>query len=275
MLSRKIGIDLGTATVRIYVKGEGVVVNERSDHKRTLHELIGKANGRPRLFRPDVVVSVPSAVTSGERRAVTEAAMSAGARQVWLIDEPLAAAMGAGLPIAEVRATAICELGAATTEIAIISRSGTVVEHSLAVGGNDLDRAIARRLSIDERAAEAVKIAVGSAVPLQEPLVTTVNGQEVSSNAVLEAIEAPLRMIAGAVRDVLRQTPAGLAADVRERGIVLSGGGAQLRGLDRYISVHAGIPATVAAEPQTSVVRGTGMALENFEVLKRNQSYIR
>ena len=275
MLSRKIGIDLGTATVRIFVKGEGVVVNERSDHKRTLHELIGKANGRPRLFRPDVVVSVPSAVTSGERRAVTEAAMSAGARQVWLIDEPLAAAMGAGLPIAEVRATAICELGAATTEIAIISRSGTVVEHSLAVGGNDLDRAIARRLSIDERAAEAVKIAVGSAVPLQEPLVTTVNGQEVSSNAVLEAIEAPLRMIAGAVRDVLRQTPAGLAADVRERGIVLSGGGAQLRGLDRYISVHAGIPATVAAEPQTSVVRGTGMALENFEVLKRNQSYIR
>ena len=275
MLSRKIGIDLGTATVRIFVKGEGVVVNERSDHRRTLHELIGKANGRPRLFRPDVVVSVPSAVTSGERRAVTEAAISAGARQVWLIDEPLAAAMGAGLPIAEVRATAICELGAATTEIAIISRSGTVVEHSLAVGGNDLDRAIARRLSIDERAAEAVKIAVGSAVPLQEPLVTTVNGQEVSSNAVLEAIEAPLRMIAGAVRDVLRQTPAGLAADVRERGIVLSGGGAQLRGLDRYISVHAGIPATVAAEPQTSVVRGTGMALENFEVLKRNQSYIR
>jgi len=275
MLSRKIGIDLGTATVRIFVKGEGVVVNERSDHKRTLHELIGKANGRPRLFRPDVVVSVPSAVTSGERRAVTEAAISAGARQVWLIDEPLAAAMGAGLPIAEVRATAICELGAATTEIAVISRSGTVVEHSLAVGGNDLDRAIARRLSIDERAAEAVKIAVGSAVPLQEPLVTTVNGQEVSSNAVLEAIEAPLRMIAGAVRDVLRQTPAGLAADVRERGIVLSGGGAQLRGLDRYISVHAGIPATVAAEPQTSVVRGTGMALENFEVLKRNQSYIR
>ena len=275
MLSRKIGIDLGTATVRIFVKGEGVVVNERSDHKRTLYELIGKANGRPRLFRPDVVVSVPSAVTSGERRAVTEAAISAGARQVWLIDEPLAAAMGAGLPIAEVRATAICELGAATTEIAVISRSGTVVEHSLAVGGNDLDRAIARRLSIDERAAEAVKIAVGSAVPLQEPLVTTVNGQEVSSNAVLEAIEAPLRMIAGAVRDVLRQTPAGLAADVRERGIVLSGGGAQLRGLDRYISVHAGIPATVAAEPQTSVVRGTGMALENFEVLKRNQSYIR
>src|SRR5437588_2527308 len=163
MLSRKIGIDLGTSTVRMYVKGEGIVVNEPSgmaherDTARTIRRLIGKGQGRPRLFKPEVIVSVPSAVTSTERRAFTEAAISAGARQVWLIDEPLAAAMGAGLPIAEVRATAICELGAATTEIAVISRSGTVIEHSLAVGGNDLDRAIARRLSIDERAAEAVK----------------------------------------------------------------------------------------------------------------------
>jgi rod shape-determining protein MreB and related proteins len=275
MLSRKIGIDLGTATVRIYVKGEGVVVNERADRKRTLHELIGKANGRPRLFRPDVVVSVPSAVTSGERRAVTEAAMSAGARQVWLIDEPLAAAMGAGLPIGELRASAICELGAATTEIAVISRSGTVIQQSLPVGGNDLDRAIANALSIDERAAEAVKIAVGSAVPLQEPLVAAVDGREFSSNTVAEAIQPALRRIAAAVRDVVAETPAGLAVDIKERGIVLSGGGAQLRGIDRYISLHAGINARVADEPQTSVVRGTGLALENFEVLKRNQSYIR
>src|SRR5437016_9706296 len=160
MLSRKIGIDLGTSTVRMCIKGEGIVVNEPSDMAlqrataRTLQQLSGKAKGRPRLFKPEVIVSVPSAVTSTQRRALTEAAISAGARQVWLIDEPLAAAMGAGLPIGEVRASAICELGAATTEIAVISRSGTVVEHSLAVGGNDLDRAIARRLSIDERAAE-------------------------------------------------------------------------------------------------------------------------
>jgi len=267
MLSRKIGIDLGTATVRIYVKGEGVVVNERADHKRTLHELIGKANGRPRLFRPDVVVSVPSAVTPGERRAVAEAAISAGARQVWLIDEPLAAAMGAGLPISEVRASAICELGAATTEIAVISQSGTVIELSLPPTGSES--------SITEEAAEAVKIAVASAVPLQEPLTTAVGGREVSSNAVFDAIQPPLRQIANAVRDVVAQTPADLAADIRDRGIVLSGGGAQLRGIDRYISLHAGISARVADEPQTSVVRGTGLALENFEVLKRNQSYLR
>lgn len=275
MLSRKIGIDLGTSTVRIYVKGEGVVVNERADRKRTLPELIGKANGRPRLFRPDVVVSVPTAVTSGERRAVTEAAMSAGARQVWLIDEPLAAAMGAGLPIGEVRASAICELGGATTEIAVISHSGTVIEHSLPLGGRDLDRAIATALSIDERSAEAVKIAVGSAVPLQEPLVTTVDGRAVTSNEILEAIEPGLRRIVDAVRNVLGQTPPAMAADIRERGIVLSGGGAQLRGIERYIAMHASVLVRVADEPQTSVVRGTGLALENFEVLKRNQSFIR
>ena len=275
MLSRKIGIDLGTSTVRIYVKGEGVVVNERAGHKRTLHELIGKANGRPRLFRPDVVMSVRSAVTSGERRAVTEAAISAGARQVWLIDEPLAAAMGAGLPIGELTASAICELGAATTEIAVISHSGTMVESSLPVGGNDLDRAVAAALSIDEQSAEAVKIAVGCAVPMQEPLVTVVNGVEVSSNQVLEVIQPPLRQIAKAITEVVNQAPARLAADIRERGIVLSGGGAQLRGIDRYISMRTGIHAAVAHEPQTSVVRGTGIALESFEVLRRNQSYIR
>ena len=275
MLSRKIGIDLGTSTVRIYVKGEGVVVNERAGHKRTLHELIGKANGRPRLFRPDVVVSVPTAVTSNERWAVTEAAISAGARQVWLIDEPLAAAMGAGLPIGELRASAICELGAATTEIAVISHSGTVVEHSLPVGGNDLDRAIAGALSIDDQSAEAVKIAVGSAVPMQEPIVTAIDGAEVSSNQVLDAIQPPLRQIAAAIKEVVNQAPPRLAADIRERGIVLSGGGAQLRGIDRYISMQSGIHATVADEPQTSVVRCTGIALESFEVLRRNQSYIR
>src|SRR6266568_4756835 len=198
MLSRKIGIDLGTSTVRMCIKGEGIVVNEPSDmtlqrdSARTLQQLIGKARGRPRLFKPEVIVSVPSTVTSTQRRAIAEAAISAGARQVWLIDEPLAAAMGAGLPISEVRASAICELGAATTEIAVISQSGTVIELSLPVGGNDLDRAIARTLSIDEEAAEAVKIAVASAVPLQEPLTTAVGGREVSSNAVFDAIQPPL-----------------------------------------------------------------------------------
>src|SRR2546421_5081309 len=141
MLSRKIGIDLGTSAVRMYVKGEGIVVNEPSgglpdrDSARTLHQLIGKARGRPRLFKPEVIVSVPSAVSSSQRRAVTEAAISAGARQVWLIDEPLAAAMGAGLPIGGGWACGVCEIGAAPTEGAGISLSGLGVSYFLPPGG--------------------------------------------------------------------------------------------------------------------------------------------
>jgi rod shape-determining protein MreB and related proteins len=274
LLSRKIGIDLGTATVQIYVKGEGVVVNERS-HGALLGQLIAKANGRTRLFRPEVAISVHSDISSAERRAVTEAAISAGARQAWLIDEPLAAAIGAGLPINERRASAICDIGAGTTEFAVISMSGMVVARPIAIGGRDVDSAIARRLGIDERTAERVKLAVGSAVRLTEPVVTVVGGGEVSSNDLVDAIQEPLRAIAAGIEEVLRETPPGLAADIAGRGIVLAGGGAKLRGIDSYISAQTGVTAMVADEPDTSVVRGTGLALENFEVLKRNQSYLR
>ena len=166
-----------------------------------------------------------------------------------------------------------------------------VVAHSIRVGGNRIDDAIAtylkrtHNLLIGERTAEEVKVAAGSAVSMKQPLVTEVRGRDVvtglpknvqvTSNDIVEAIQEPLRLIVGAVRAVLEETPPELAADIFDRGIVLSGGGAQLRGLDRYISMHTGIPAVVADEPQTSVVRGTGLALENFEVLKRNQSYLR
>lgn len=335
LLSRKIGIDLGTSTVLIYVKGEGIVVNEPSlvainregtrilavgrqaydmvgrapeairivrpmrdgviaDFVVTegmLHHLIGKVQGRQRLFKPEIMVCVPSGVTSVERRAVTEAAISAGARQAWLIDEPLAAAIGAGLPISEARGSAICDVGGGTTEIAVISLSGMVVAHSIRVGGNRIDDAITtymkrkHNLLIGERTAEEVKIAAGSAVSMKDPLVADVRGRdlvtglprniEVTSNEIVEAIQEPLGLIVRAVRDVLEETPPELAADIFDRGIVVSGGGAQLRGLDRYVSMHTGIPAIVADEPQTSVVRGTGLALDHFEVLKRNQSYLR
>jgi rod shape-determining protein MreB len=335
LLSKKIGIDLGTSTVLIYVKGEGIVVNEPSlvavnrDGTRILaigrqaqemvgrtpdaiqvvrpmregviadfvvtegmlHHFIGKVQGRQRIFKPEIMICVPSGVTSVERRAVTEAAISAGARQAWLIDEPLAAAIGAGLPIAEPRGNAICDIGGGTTEIAVISLSGMVVAHSIRVGGNRIDDAIAtylkrkHNLLIGERTAEDLKITAGSAVTMKEPLYAEVRGRdlvsglprslEVSSNEVVEAIQEPLRLIVGAVRAVLEETPPELAADIFDRGIVLSGGGAQLRGLDRYIAMHTGIPTVVANDPQTSVVRGTGLALENFEVLKRNQSYLR
>ena len=327
MLSKKIGIDLGTSTVLIYVKGEGIVLNEPSvaavngdgtrilavgrqaEHmagstsngvhvvrpiqvtEGVLHHFIGKVHGRQRLFKPEITICVASGVTSVERRALTEAAISAGARQAWLIDEPLAAAIGAGLPINEPRGSAICDIGGGTTEVAVISLSGMVVAHSIPVGGNRIDDAIAAHLKsrhnllVGERAAEEIKISTGAAVAMKEPLIGEVRGHdllsgqprslEVSSNEIVEAIQEPLRLIVGAIRKVLEETPPELAADIFDRGIVLSGGGAQLRGLDRYVAMHTGIPAAVTESPQTSVVRGTGLALENFEVLKRNQAYLR
>jgi rod shape-determining protein MreB len=279
VLSRKIGIDLGTSSVRIFVKGEGVVYNEpavtSSDSTQVIQRLILKARGRPRLFKPEVVVSVPSSVTSSQRRAVTEAAISAGARQVWLIDEPLAAAMGAGLAIGEHRACAICVIGAGTTQAAVIARSGMVAAQSIAVGGRALDQAIAERLGVSEKDAEDLKIRIGSAIRVDDPLVEQVNGMQVSSNDIADAVAGPLRSIAAAITNVVAESPAVLAGDVRERGIVLSGGGAQLRGLAGFIVRETGVPAVVADDPQTAVVRGAGLALENFEVLKRNQTFIR
>lgn len=335
MLSKKIGVDLGTSTVLIYVRGEGIVVNEPSlvavnrEGTRILavgseaHEMvgrtpeaiqvvkpvregvisdfvvtegmlnyfIGKVQGRQRLFKPEVMICVPSGVTTVERRAVTEAAISAGARQAWLIDEPLAAAMGARLPISEPRASAVCDIGGGTTEIAVISLSGMVVAHSIRIGGNRIDDSISahvksrHNLLIGERSAEEIKLAVGSATPLKEPLTTEVRGRDlvsglprnltITSTEITEAIQEPLSAIIGAVRDVLEQTPPELAADIYDRGLVLSGGGAMLRGIDRYLSMHTGVPAVVADDPQTCVVRGTGLALEHFEVLKRNQAHIR
>src|ERR1041385_5481570 len=179
MLSRKIGIDLGTSNARIFVKGEGGVLNEPisigdGDSAQVIRKLIGRAKGRPHIFRPEVVVAVPSALSSRGRRDVTEAAISAGARQVWLIDEPLAAAMGAGLAIGEHRPCAICEIGAGTTQVAVISLSGIVAMRSIPVGGRALDQAIAERLAVTESQAEELKVAIGSAVRTDAPQVISV-----------------------------------------------------------------------------------------------------
>jgi rod shape-determining protein MreB len=335
VLAKKIGIDLGTSTVLVYVKGEGIVINEPSlvalnrdgtkilavgrqaaemvgrtpdtitivrpmregviaDFVVTegmLHYFIAKVQGRQRIFKPEIMICVPSGVTSVERRAVTEAAISAGAKQAWLIDEPLAAAIGAELPISEPSGHAICDIGGGTTEIAVISLSGMVVAHSIRVGGNRIDDAIAafvkrkHNLLIGERTAEEVKIGIGSALPPKELLTMEVRGRDLvsglpknivlNSREVAEAIQEPLAQIVGAVRGVLEQTPPELAADIYDKGIVLSGGGALLRNIDRYLVMHTGVPAIVADDPQTCVARGTGLALEHFEVLKRNQLYLR
>lgn len=335
MLSKKIAIDLGTSTVRVFVKGEGIVVTEptvvatKRDSARfvafgnevfelvrrapdsvvvrfplregviadiaateaLLSHFIDRVQGRQRIFRPEVMICVPTTLTSNDRRAVTEAAISAGARQAWLIDEPMAAAMGVGLPVADRRGCAICDIGGGTTEIAVIADSGTVAGRSIKVGGNRIDSAIGdylrrkHNLEVDAPVAEEVKIAVGSAVPMKQPLLIEVHGRdsssgsprtmEVQSNDLVDAIGDALRLISGALGEVVEETPHAMAAGIYERGVVLTGGGARLRGLDLFIAKQTGIPATVADQPETSVVRGTGLALDNFEVLKRNQSYVR
>jgi len=195
------------------------------------------------------------------------------------------------LPISQPSGHAICDVGGGTTEIAVISLSGMVVAHSIRVGGNRIDDAIAafvkrkHNLLIGERTAEDIKVGIGSALAPKELLTMEVRGRDIvsglpknivlDSREVAEAIQDPLAQIVGAVRGVLEETPPELAADIYDKGIVLTGGGALLRNLDRYLVMHTGVPAIVADDPQTCVARGTGLALEHFEVLKRNQLYLR
>lgn len=246
---------------------------------------------RQRLFRPDVMVAISTRATSTERRAITKAAISGGARQAWLIDMPLAAALGAGLPVRERRAQLVGDLGAGKTELAVLSLSGAAVSRAVRVGGAALDESIRddlerrSQLVVNERTAELLKVATGSAVPLDEPLSMEVRGRDArsgeprvvtaSSDQVAKAIEPPLRALAAAVRGIVDDTPPGLAADLAETGIVLTGGGALLRGIDRYLAADTGLPVRVAGEPATCVVRGAQAALEDFAVFRGRQPYLR
>jgi rod shape-determining protein MreB len=267
------------------------VITDLAATEALLRHFIDRVQGRQRIFKPEVMICIASGVGRVERRDLTEAAISAGARQAWLIDEALAAALGAGLEIAQLQGHAMCVVGAGTTEIAVIAESGTVVARSIPMGGDRMDAAIAAHLRrehnllIEEHSAEQLKISTGAALPVSSPPVTVVDGLDASSrsaksirlnaNEIAEAIGECLRPIADAVREVIEETPPKLAADVRQRGFVLTGGAAQLAGLDRYLSTQTGIPARLAAQPAISVVMGAGMALESFEVLKRDHSYVR
>jgi rod shape-determining protein MreB len=256
-----------------------------------LDHLIHLGRRRQRLFRPDVMVVVSSRATSTERRAITKAAISGGARQAWLIDKPLAAALGAGLPVRERQAQLVCDLGAGMTELAVLALSGVAVSRAVRVGGAALDESIREdlerryQLLVSDRTAELLKIATGSALPLDEPLSMEVRGRDarsgeprvvaVSSGQVTEAIQAPLRAIGAAVRGIVDDTPPGLAADLAESGIVLTGGGALLRGIDRYLAADTGLPARIASDPATCAVRGAQAALEDFAVFRGRQPYLR
>lgn len=251
-----------------------------------LRYFVSKVIGNARFFKPEVMVSVPAGVTSVESRAVLDATYSAGAKNAYLIPEPLAAAIGANIPISEASGNMIVNSGGGTTETAVISLGGIVVYNSVRVAGNRLDEAIinyVRRkynLMIGERTSEQIKIGIGSSLPLEEELKLEIKGRDsiaglpecitLSSREVTEAIQGPLNEIIVAVKKVLEQTPPELASDIIDKGMVLSGGTALLRNFDKLLTQTTGVPVHVAEEPLFCVVKGTGIALENMETFKKN-----
>jgi rod shape-determining protein MreB len=241
---------------------------------------------RVRLFKPDVMISVPSGVTSVEKRAVRDAALKAGAKEAFLIEEPLAAAIGANVPIAGPSGNMIIDIGGGTSEIAVIALGGIVVSNSVRVGGNRFDEAIAsyiRRkynLMVGDRTAEEVKIKIGSALPDKEVGSIEVKGRDmiaglprtipITSLEITEAIEQPLQQIVTAVRNVLEQTPPELSSDIIDKGMVMSGGGSLLRNLDTLLTQVTGIPCHVAENALNCVAVGTGMALEHINLYRKS-----
>ena len=332
MCARRIGIDLGTTNVLVYVVGKGIVLNEPSvvailtkrgrilgvgqkalemvgrtpdiievirpmrngviaDYVITeamLRYFIDRVSGWLRFLKPEVMVTIPAGATTVEMRAVRDAALQAGARTVHLIREPLAAAIGANIPIAQPSGNMIVNIGGGTTEVAVISLNGIVVCNSLRVAGNRLDEAIAAyvkrkyNLLIGERTAEEVKIQIGSALVLDPPLKMAVRGRdqvsglprtiELSSTEVTEAITEPLQQIIEAVRAVLVETPPELASDIIDRGIVMAGGTSQLRQLDRLLTQATGVPCYVADHPLQCTAIGTGLAMQNLDLLRDSLS---
>jgi rod shape-determining protein MreB len=251
-----------------------------------LHYFISGIVGRVRLFKPEVMISVPIGVTTVEKRAVHDAAIQAGAKVAHLIPGPLAAGLGAGMPIDTPSGNFVVNLGGGTSEAAVIAMNDIVVGGAVRVGGNKINEAIAthvRRkynLMVGDRTAEEIKLQIGAALPLEEELTMEVRGRDVvaglprivtlSSTEVAEAITEPLSTIVTAVRGVLEKTPPELAADIIDRGVVMTGGGSLLRSFDRYLTQELGVPCYVADEAIACVALGCGRAFEEYELLKRS-----
>jgi len=238
------------------------------------------------MFKPEVMICVPAGVTQVERRAVLGATMAAGARNAYLIEEPLAAAIGAGVPIAEPSGNMILDMGGGASEAAVISLGGVVTFKSVRVAGNKLDEAIARfvrrkhNLVIGETTAEGVKVKIGTAMPSSKEEKMEVTGRdsitglprqvEISSYEVFESLREPLGKIIGMIKTVMEEVPPELSSDIIDKGIVMSGGTAQLRGFDRLITQETGVPAFVAEDPQRCVIKGIGIAIENLDIYSRS-----
>ncbi|MCJ7804630.1 rod shape-determining protein [Patescibacteria group bacterium] len=250
-----------------------------------LRYFIQKVSSKNFFFKPEVMICVPAGCTQVERRAVLDATLAAGARNAYLIDEPLAAAIGAEIPIAAPSGSMIIDIGGGAAEAAIISLGAVVVHKSVRVAGNKIDEAIAfwirkrHNLIIGDQTAEAVKIKIGSALPLAKEEKMEVKGRdsitglpkivELTSTEITEAIRSTLNQIIGAVKNVLEETPPELAADIIDKGIVMSGGTSLLSGFDKYLTQEIGVPAHVAEDPMSCVAKGIGVALENIELYKR------
>ena len=264
---------------------DGVIADYRVT-EAMLTYYIRKALGRWNLLRPDVLISVPAGVTSTERRAVIEAAIHAGARNAFVVKEPILAAIGANIPIQEAKGHMVADIGGGTIDVAVISLGGIVTATSVKCAGNRIDRAIvdyvkkAHNLSIGEKTAEEIKIAVGAALPVDDELVHTVKGREVVSglprtteirtNEVVAAIQRELREIIRAMTDVLQNTPPELAADIIDQGIIMTGGSSLLRHFPELVLRRTGVRARLAKDAPLCVVRGTGMALQHLDTYKRS-----
>jgi len=250
-----------------------------------LRYFIQKVHNRKSLIRPRIIISVPSGVTQVERRAVRDSAQSAGAREVYLIEEPMAAAIGAGLPITEASGNMVIDIGGGTTDIAIISLAGIVYSTSVRTGGNKMDEAIIQsikkkyNLLVGERSAEGIKIEIGSAYPLDENKTMEVKGRAlvsgipktivINEEEIRDALDEPVSQIVEGVKIALENTPPELSADIVDKGIVLAGGGALLRGLDILLREETSLPITIADDPLSTIVLGTGQALNEIELLRQ------
>lgn len=329
MLSKRIGIDLGTANVLVYVPKQGIVINEPSvvavtddnhvlaigeeakemvgrtpdtitayrplrdgviaDYRVTeamIRYFINKVSGSIRLVRPEIMISVPACANSTEKRAVIDAAKQAGAKEAYIIPEPVAAAIGADVPIDTAAGNLIVDIGGGTTEVAIISLGGIVATNSIRIGGNRLDQAIAEYirkkygLSIGDQTAEEIKIEIGSAMKQEKEKTMEIKGRDmiaglpktinISSNEVTEAINNELDKIILTIKSVLEQAPPELSSDIIDRGMVMTGGGSLLRNLDKLFTKALGIPCHVASDALLCVAKGTGIALENLDDYKKS-----
>jgi len=324
-----LGIDLGTSSTLIYVRGKGIALFEPSIvafNRRTnrveavgkeAKEMLGRTPGnivavkpmndgviadfdatekmlecfikkvcnRRVLVRPSIIISVPSGITQVEKRAVKESALRAKATAVYLVEEPMAAAIGAGLPITEPSGNMIVDIGGGTTEVAVISMAGIVFGQSIRIAGNEMDNAIIQHIKrkynllIGERTAEQVKIEIGSAYPLEKELTMEIKGRDlvegvpktitISDVEVREALEVSVSAIVEAVKMALERTPPELSSDLVDKGLILTGGCSLLQNIDKMLREEIGIPVSLAEDPMTAVVMGTGKLLENLELLKK------